>query len=149
MTPCTSFPAPKERLASMEVREERVTDARTPTSSRGPAAGSKGRREAAGARRCVKRRRLPFPEWRRSTIVARGKRQRCADVQQSSRGRCHHYYCCTAFPAELLLRLRPLISSKRMGLTILHAEGLMNTARTLLCAGSVCLRALVELGFVR
>ena len=50
--------ARSERLASMEARAPRVTDAR----SRKHAARSKGRKEAAAARRCVKRPLLPFPE---------------------------------------------------------------------------------------
>ena len=66
-----------------------------------------------------------------------------------SRSRCHHhYYYCMASTADLLPHLRPLIS-RRVGLTTPPAACLGDMARTLLRAGTVCLRVLVELDFVR
>ena len=63
----------------------------------------------------------------------------------SNRGlasRCHHYCCCTTFPAELLLLLRPHITRK-VGLTIRHATCIRDTAQTLLCTDPFCLRVFV------
>ena len=54
---------------------------------------------------------------------------------------------CTTFPAEVLLFFRARIRN-RMGLTMLPAACLKDTAPTLLWTGTVCVRVHVELGFV-